>query len=120
MILYFDEKNGDPGALDPSVDVRIFRKRDHVVMINALRLFIVNIENVPYSNIECNNDNIVTSKITYEAQLTLSSASFNDPDGYYVAWERCCRNYGITNIYSQIRKLVRCMQAKRFTWNFHL
>lgn len=118
MILYFDEKNGDPGALDPSVDVRIFRKRDHVVMINALRLFMVNIENVPYSNIECNNDNIVTSKITYEAQLTLSSASFNDPDGYYVAWERCCRNYGITNIYSQNPQVGSLYAGQTFYMEF--
>lgn len=101
MILYFDERNGNPGARDQFVDVRIFRKRDHFIMVNALRLFLVKIEEVPYTNIECNNDNIVTSRITYETNITLSPTSFNDPDGYYIAWERCCRNYGITNIYSE-------------------
>jgi hypothetical protein len=30
----------------------------------------------------------------------LSPETFNDPEGYYVAWERCCRNYSITNIFS--------------------
>ncbi len=31
----------------------------------------------------------------------LSDSRFNDPQGYYIVWERCCRNYAITNIYSE-------------------
>ncbi|MBX2965538.1 MAG: gliding motility-associated C-terminal domain-containing protein [Cyclobacteriaceae bacterium] len=101
MILYFDEVNGNPGALDQSVDIRIFRKRDNFIMVNSLRLFLTNMENVPYTQPECSQGGIKTSKIYYTNTLTLSSALFNDPEGYYVAWERCCRNYGINNIYSE-------------------
>ncbi|HNP94343.1 MAG TPA: gliding motility-associated C-terminal domain-containing protein, partial [Cyclobacteriaceae bacterium] len=33
--------------------------------------------------------------------ITLDPAIFNEEEGYYVAWERCCRNYTITNIFSE-------------------
>src|SRR5690606_9731256 len=101
MILYFDELNGNPGARDQFVDARIFRKRDNFIMINAIRLFMTSIENVPYTQPECSSGEIVTTKIIYGINLNLSPAEFNDPDGYYISWERCCRNYSITNIYSE-------------------
>ncbi len=37
----------------------------------------------------------------YTANITLSPDTFNDPQGYYISWQRCCRNYSITNIYSE-------------------
>lgn len=101
MILYFDELNGNPGARDQFVDARIFRKRDNFIMINAIRLFLTSIENVPYTQPECSSGEIVTTKLIYGININLSPAEFNDPEGYYISWERCCRNYSITNIYSE-------------------
>jgi hypothetical protein len=101
LILYFDELNGNPGAKDPFADVRIFRKRDNAIMVNAIRLFQNSISNVSYTQPECSKGEIVTSKIIYTSTIFLSEQQYNDPQGYYISWERCCRNYGIVNIYSE-------------------
>jgi len=100
MILYFDEINGNPGAFDNPVTIRIFRKRDNVIILNALTLAFISRTDVGYTQLECSDGEIVTDRIYYSSTVVLSPAVYNDPDGYYLAWERCCRNYGITNIYS--------------------
>lgn len=99
LILYFDELNGDPGAKDPSFTTAIFRKRDNVLMQNV---FFENPSesNVEYTQPECSNGEIVTTKLVYSTTITLSDSRYNDSEGYYIIWERCCRNYTITNIYS--------------------
>ncbi|EAY31837.1 T9SS C-terminal target domain-containing protein [Microscilla marina] len=55
-------------------------------------------QNVPYTNPECSIGQLVTRKIIYGANLELSANVFDDARGYYVVWERCCRNNIITNI----------------------
>lgn len=101
LILYFDELNGLQGAKDPFADVRIFRKRDNAIMFNSIRLSQFSISNVNYTQPECSKGEIVTSKIVYSNIITLADNVFNDPEGYYISWERCCRNYQIANIYSE-------------------
>ena len=100
MILYFDELNGEPGAKDSQVTVYIYRKSDNAQM-RVITLSLMEDELVPYSNVACTDDDeLVTSKIIYSANITLPGVDFSDPEGYYVSWERCCRNYSITNIFS--------------------
>jgi hypothetical protein len=99
LIIYFDDLNGSPGAQDQSVTARIFRKRDNTVM-GQITLSFQKEEPVNYTQPECSNGEIVTRKLYYTSTLTLSPSTFNDPEGYYVSWERCCRNYSISNIYS--------------------
>jgi hypothetical protein len=100
MILYFDNINGAFGAFDNPVTIRIFRKRDNAIMLNALTLQFVSREAVGYTQLECSDGELDTDRILYTATIILSSNTYNDPEGYYLAWERCCRNYGITNIFS--------------------
>ena len=99
LVLYFDELNGNIGARDPIVDARIFRKRDNALMMD-LSLPLSNQTPVNYTQPACSKGEIVTSRIVYTGVVTLSSQQFSDAQGYYLAWERCCRNYTITNIYS--------------------
>ena len=101
LIIYFDQINGAQGAKDPNATVNIYRKRDKALMA-AIILGLNNESNVPYTQPECSSGEIITSKLTYTSTITLSSTEYNDPAGYYVVWERCCRNYTITNIYSQV------------------
>jgi hypothetical protein len=54
---------------------------------------------IPYTNPDCSEyGNVRTRLIKYSSLVTLASANFNDPEGYYIAWDRCCRNDVISNI----------------------
>ena len=109
LLLYFDRINGSPGALDASVTVRIFRKRDNAIMVNALQLDLLERTGVQYKRPQCSSgSSIATDRIYYtfmrsgvQAEYLLNPEDFSDPEGYYIAWERCCRNYNISNIYSE-------------------
>jgi gliding motility-associated-like protein len=94
--LYFDLINGNPGAEDPSIIATVFKKSDNQLMI-TINLPRVGSEEVNYTNPECNTANVRTKLIRYSEGITLGPA-FDDKDGYYVVWERCCRNGTITNI----------------------
>jgi hypothetical protein len=100
LILYFDEVNGSPGAKDNSITARIFRKRDNVAMMDVF-MSLGPQTNVPYTQPECAVGGLKTSKLEYSTTITLAPEKFNDSEGYYVSWERCCRNYNITNIFSE-------------------
>lgn len=101
LILYFDSINGLPGAKDGSVSAAIYRKRDNLLMRSGLFMPLIEETRVPYTQIECTNGELVTYRLVYETTITLSDATYNDPQGYYVTWQRCCRNYAIDNIFSQ-------------------
>ncbi len=97
LIQYFDEIFGNTDAEDEFTEVYIYRKSDDrfirsVILNNAASTF------VPYSNPECSIDELQTRRILYTADITLSDNEFNDPAGYYVVYERCCRNYNVNNL----------------------
>lgn len=117
LIIYFDQINGAAGAKDASATVTIYRKRDRAFMASVV-LPRINEANVPYTQPICSNGEIITSKLTYTSTLTLSSAQFNDPQGYFVVWERCCRNYSITNIYSQVPSAGNISAGQTFYLGF--
>lgn len=99
LVLYFDDLNGSVGARDPHAEARIFRKRDNALMADVFLPFSTQTP-VSYTQPACSNGEIVTSKIIYSGVVTLSPQQYSDAQGYYLAWERCCRNYSITNVYS--------------------
>ncbi|MFM8833778.1 MAG: hypothetical protein ACKOEV_09135, partial [Cytophagales bacterium] len=99
VILYFDKINGTPGAKDFNILATIYRKKDNVVM-GSHNLPIITDEEVPYSQPGCANTSLQTNRLFYSANITLASEVYNDPDGYYVSWQRCCRNWQIDNIFS--------------------
>lgn len=95
--LYFDAINGSEGALDPSVWLNVFRKSDNVLMGYA-QLPKVSDTPIAYTDPKCAVGNLRTRHIIYEQVFNLPAASFNSPQGYYLSWERCCRNRIIQNI----------------------
>lgn len=99
LILYFDSLNGNAGARDTEATARIFRMRDNARMLDV-RLFLQYDSAVLYTQPLCSHGELVTRKLIYIQEIVLSPALFDDPQGYYVAWERCCRNYSIANAYS--------------------
>ena len=96
LILYFDALNGFEQLLDQEVNAHIYRySDDSLILVKFLpRMYL---ENVPYYQENCEFDGVKTTRIVYGDTLTLSDEMFSDPEGYYVAWENCCRNYDVTN-----------------------
>lgn len=97
LILYFDQVFGNPGAEDQLVTPFIFRTRDNFFM-DAVTLFNTNSSLVPYTQPNCAIGDLVTRRITYTAVINLPPNRYDDPQGYYIAWERCCRNNFVSNI----------------------
>lgn len=97
--LYFDQINGQPGARDQSIRLSIYAKGTNVFM-DSLRLPIVQEQNVLYTNPACTSSQLATLLLRYQLGFTLASNRYNNPAGYYVIWERCCRNNIISNIVS--------------------
>jgi hypothetical protein len=104
FILYFD-LNGHAEAKDAVVIARIYRKSDNQYMTDVT-LNLISEEDVLYTQPECARGDLRTSKITYSGFVRLEPSIYNDEDGYYLVWQRCCRNYNtsvipLVNIVSQ-------------------
>ncbi len=99
LILYFDKINGSPGAKDLNVTARIFRMADNAPMRDVF-LPLSSEEDVSYTQPECSRGEIQTLKLIYTNTVMLPPEQYNHSQGYYLVWERCCRNYTITNIVS--------------------
>ncbi|MBF9254684.1 gliding motility-associated C-terminal domain-containing protein [Pontibacter sp. 172403-2] len=97
--LYFDDVNGSPGALDPYITVNIFQKSSNRLMQSKV-MPLREQSFVPYTNIDCTVGSLRTRKLVYNEQITLPASQYSNPAGYYVTWERCCRNRTISNIVS--------------------
>jgi len=95
---YFNDITGSPTAKDAEEYVSIFRKKDNKLM-QVVYLPKVSDKQIP--NIgggKCSNGSVQTNLIKYIADVTLTSSDYSDSAGYYMSWERCCRNGTIVNL----------------------
>ncbi|WP_026464304.1 gliding motility-associated C-terminal domain-containing protein [Adhaeribacter aquaticus] len=95
--MYFDNMNGNRDAIDPTIFVSIFEKGTNIRITN------ITMRNpqespVPYTFLACTSGSLSTNKIVYTQNVTLSESIYTSPNGYYMVWERCCRNGVISNI----------------------
>lgn len=97
MNLYFDDVNGNRSASDIEAFVSIFEKGTNK-FIRKVQLNKKSTGDVPYSNPDCAVGSLKTLLLIYSEDIELPSNVYNNPSGYYVVWERCCRNNIITNI----------------------
>ncbi len=95
--LYFDDINGNPEAEDPEAVVHIFSRRDNT-LLQTVTLPKGGDQNVNFSNPTCTSSQVQTRLIIYASQIFLSPDVYNEAEGYYIVWERCCRNNAINNI----------------------
>lgn len=94
--MYFDDINGNAQANDATITLFIFRKRDNAFMA-SVTLPRVSQELISYTNQSCAVGDLRTRLIQYSVDVTFP-ADYNDTGGYYMSWERCCRNGVINNI----------------------
>ena len=106
--MYYDDINAQPGLLnqDLTIIVAIYRKSDNQLMTpKGIQLKRISTDFINYINPECENidKNVVHTRLLYYTtpdDILLDPCIYNDPGGYYVVWERCCRNASIKNISS--------------------
>lgn len=98
MIQFWDQNKLTLANREPSVEILFYRKRDNQLVFRT-SLPYVSSRNVEYPNQVCSGMRTLnTVEGTYKAIVTLNSADFTDSGGYYIVWERCCRNADIGNI----------------------
>ncbi len=98
LILYYDQANAEFDLIDKKIDLGIFRKTSNTKIDDTELEFIKSVI-VNYSNPNCLPDSLKTVKIVYEGIYRFNRSKYNDPGGYYMSWERCCRNNIISNIF---------------------
>jgi gliding motility-associated-like protein len=100
LVQFWDENNLSSGNRDSQVDLLVYRKRDNQ-LVAQFGVPYVSTQSVDYQNKACAAfRSLKTVEGTYSQTVTLNPLDFSDPEGYYVVWERCCRNDDINNIES--------------------
>ena len=97
MVKYFDAVNGNPGAIGNTATIGVFSKRDNRLLFQ-IDIPIISDTPVPYTNPACAIGSLLVRRIYYAREITLNRNNFNEQEGYYMVWERCCRNNIISNI----------------------
>lgn len=88
----------DPSTIDPQIRINIFQKQNPQ-LIEGITLRNPEITQLVYGNEACSKArrlNIV--RIRYSIQYQFDVSRYTDPGGYYIVWERCCRDNDITNL----------------------
>jgi gliding motility-associated-like protein len=88
------------GNRDPDATLFIYRKKDNRLMTDILVKYI-SVQSILYQNKACASSRSLSTSIgTYKGNIFLDPDQYKDPEGYYMIWERCCRNGDINNIES--------------------
>lgn len=83
---------------DQALDAYIYRKSDTTVM-DILTLTKDEDYLIEYKNDTCRIAQASVNKITFNIKGGYQFSSFyNDSEGYYIVWDRCCRNASVSNI----------------------
>lgn len=93
--LFFDKASRTPtNAADNNLKVAIYQKSNNILM-KSITLVSYQLQGVPfvYTNESCAaSQGLNVSIISFTESLYLDPNIYNDPKGYYVIWDRCCRN----------------------------
>jgi gliding motility-associated-like protein len=104
--MYFDDINAQTGLINDDIEitVAIYQKSNNQLMTpKGVKLKRISFDFIGYKNNECAafDQSTVRTRLLYYTtpeDIFLDPCIYNDPGGYYIVWERCCRNQIITNI----------------------
>lgn len=98
MDQYWNEVFSSSGNNDPTIRLFIYRKRQPQ-LVQSLTLPLLGSTPIVYGNAACaKSQRLQTKKGTYSRDIQFDPANYTDPGGYYMVWERCCRDNAITNL----------------------
>jgi gliding motility-associated-like protein len=92
--LFFDKANRPVNVSDNNYAVAIYQKSNNKLM-RSLVLSTSQLEGVPfvYTNEKCAaSQGLNVAVISYYQNVYLDPNLYKDPQGYYIVWDRCCRN----------------------------
>jgi|GEM_PF-6275431 len=102
LLIYYDDRriNGPLPSAEPEITASIFRYSDDAKIRDVVLTAGPQATRLSYLRYLCATDLLLTNRLEYSIDEILEPEFFSDPAGYYIVWERCCRNYEITNIHS--------------------
>ena len=101
LVTYFDQSQSTNPAPENFADVSVFSNATHS-FIETFELDIRRLDSLAYVSEGCELDQLQITKVTYTQEIILDPDKYSDPAGYYIVWERCCRNANIVNIVSPL------------------
>ena len=94
---YWDETKTGVGNRDPYVTLLIYRKQNPK-LIDTLRLPLQEAVPLTFNNTACAKTlKLNFTEARYYTTHQFNPATYADPGGYYMVWERCCRNDALSN-----------------------
>ncbi|WP_254448517.1 hypothetical protein [Spirosoma rhododendri] len=98
MTQYWETSALVSGNQDAIINVMVFRKRNPV-LIEKIQVDLRTTTPLIYDNDACATQlNLRTTQALYYRDYQFDVAKYADPDGYYMVWERCCRNNTTVNM----------------------
>ena len=98
LSIFYDKTKLDNTNLNSNVDVYIFRRKDNV-QVGGFNLDKGSSQSLYGNNAACAKlRDVQLLLVRYTSRISLPADTYNDPGGYYVIWERCCRNSSLTNL----------------------
>ena len=89
---------GSAGNEDASVTLLIYRKQNPV-LIERVTLNLQETLPLTFDNAACATlQQLSFTQARYYTNYQFKTSLYTDPGGYYMVWERCCRNDALTNI----------------------
>lgn len=95
---YWDETKTGNGNRDVAVRLLIYRKQNPV-LIESVNLVLQETLPLTFDNAACAAlRQLNFTQARYYDTHQFDPKRYTDPGGYYIVWERCCRNDALTNV----------------------
>ena len=95
---YWDETKTGVGNRDPSVTILIYRK-NNPILIESVELVLRETLPLTFDNTACATlRQLSFTQARYYDTHQFDPKKYTDDGGYYIVWERCCRNDALTNV----------------------
>ncbi|AUD03802.1 gliding motility-associated C-terminal domain-containing protein [Spirosoma pollinicola] len=100
---YWDETKvvpGPTGNKDNSVTLLVYRKKNPI-LVERITLLLKETLPLTFDNTACATlRQLNFTQANYYENYQFDTNKYTDPGGYYIVWERCCRNDNLTNVNS--------------------